>query len=100
MTPGFFTIPVGVNYLTGQGSCHLEAGLGVTGVLVKGDYSTADILGNTFSNTSNKFGVAFVPGIGYRYAAPGKGFQFRVVLSPLISVGTVFFGGISVGYKF
>jgi len=96
--PGFITIPVGVNYLTGQSADHLELGLGVTGAIAEGNFSTTSIFGDV--NSSNKFVIALVPSIGYRYARPGKGIQFRVVLSPVISSSAVFFGGISIGYKF
>lgn len=48
-----------------------------------------------------RVGISFVPGIGYRYASPGKGITGRIFFSPLIgSGGVVCRDGVSMGYKF
>lgn len=97
-TPAMLTIPVGINYVTGTGRHHLEAGIGATYVHMSGTISS-DFWG--FSDNVNGGGVGFVPSIGYRSGKVGKGLQFRAVISPVIgSGGTVFWAGVSFGYKF
>jgi hypothetical protein len=89
------TFPVGLNYLTGQGPHHLEAGIGVTPV-------TATV--SFFEDDDNETGTAtfVMPTIGYRYASKGKGFVGRIYVGPVFAGGSVFFpwGGISAGIKF
>ena len=92
-TTSFLTVPLGINYLLGRGPSYLELGAGAT--YVSGSVS---LFG---SDNEKASGVGFVPSIGYRYAKLGKGFQGRAFISPIIgSGGGVFWGGISIGYKF
>ncbi|MBL7744358.1 MAG: hypothetical protein JNN00_12855 [Chitinophagaceae bacterium] len=87
------TIPVGLNYVAGKGPHHFEAGLGAT--YVSGSFSLLD------SDEEKGSGVGFVPSGGYRYASPEKGLQARVFISPFFgSGGSVFWAGLSIGYKF
>ena len=95
-TPTIFTIPIGINHLAGKAPHYFESGIGVDYLNVSGEWgilnSNVNVKGSTF---------LFVPSVGYRYAKTGKAFQARVVLSPLIgSGGTLFFGGVSLGFKF
>jgi len=85
--PVDFTIPIGINHLAGKGPHYFESGLGLT-----------FISGSEIGRGSELF---FIPGIGYRYAKIGKGFQGRFVTTPLIGHGGVtFYLGASVGFKF
>ena len=82
------TFPVGINYLLGKGSHHLEAGAGVT-------FATEE-----FSPGGERVSsVFFVPSLGYRYQRP-KGFTFRLFASPFIAGKTEFSAGLSLGASF
>lgn len=93
LTSGIFTVPVGLNYLTGSNGNYLELGAGISAItLTDGE----DFFEN---NSSGVFGhVTF----GYRYQPIKKGFTARVFVSPLITGAGVFpfYGGISAGFKF
>lgn len=97
-TPTILTIPVAINHLAGKAPNYFESGLGLTYAYVSGNVSS-DFWGY---DEEVKGGVLlFVPSVGYRYANTGKGFQVRVIISPLISsAGAAFWGGFSVGLKF
>lgn len=84
------TFPVAVNYLTGKGSHHLEASAGLT-------FANEAFNPHGGTRISSTF---FVPGLGYRYQPPGKGFSFRVFAAPFIGKQTQFWGGLSVGRRF
>ena len=85
--PVDFTIPIGINHLAGKGPHYFESGLGLT-----------FISGSEIGRGSELF---FIPSIGYRYAKIGKGFQGRIVTTPLIGSGGIeFYLGASVGFKF
>jgi hypothetical protein len=86
------TIPAGLNYLAGKGPHYFEGGLGAT-------YISGSV--KIFDEEGKGNGLIFVPSAGYRYAAKGKGFQARIIISPLIGGGTaIFWGGISIGFTF
>ena len=86
--PVDFTIPIGINHLAGKGPHYFESGLGLT--FISG--------GREVGSGSYLF---FIPSLGYRYAKIGKGFQGRIVITPLIgSGGSRFYLGASVGFKF
>jgi hypothetical protein len=85
--PVDFTIPIGINHLAGKGPHYFESGLGLT-----------FISGSEVGSGNQLF---FIPNIGYRYAKIGKGFQGRIVTTPLIGSGGIeFYLGASVGFKF
>jgi hypothetical protein len=85
--PVDFTIPIGINHLAGKGPHYFESGLGLT-----------FISGSEVGSGNQLF---FIPSIGYRYAKIGKGFQGRIVTTPLIGSGGIeFYLGASVGFKF
>jgi hypothetical protein len=97
-TPSILTIPIGVNHLAGKAPNYFESGLGVTYAYVNGNISSdfweynEKVKGGT---------VLFIPSIGYRHAKTGKAFQWRIVVSPIISSPEIsFWAGLSLGYKF
>lgn len=96
-TPFFLTIPVGINYLVGKAPHYFESGLGLTYMYTSGTM-TSDFWGYE-EDVSGSY-AAFVPSIAYRHAKAGKAFQYRIIISPVISNGAVFWGGLSVGYQF
>jgi hypothetical protein len=95
--PTTWTIPVGVNYLFGRRRHYLETGLGLTPYFFNGTVS--DVMG--IQKNDKGIGMLLIPSAGYRYAPPGKAFQGRLFVSPLIgSGGADFYWGLSGGYKF
>ena len=97
-TSTWLTLPFGINYLAGKAPNYFEAGLGGTFVSGNAGDSFDEIFGES---GREKFStVAFVPSAGYRHAREGKGFTWRVFISPLIAGGGAFFwGGVSLGVK-
>ena len=96
-TPTIWTVPIGVNYLIGGGRHYFEPGLGVTYFFFSG--TTSDFWG--INEKDKGSGILFVPSAGYRYAPPGKAFQGRIFVSPVInSEGANFWWGLSTGIKF
>lgn len=92
VTPTIITIPLGLNYLAGNGPHHLEIGAGITLATAKSDL---------FGDEENAFGAAFVPSLGYRYQPRHRGFTARVFASPFIGQGgATFFAGVSGGIRF
>lgn len=93
-TSTFVTIPIGLNYLAGKGPHYFEAGAG--GTIGTGKFK------NFFGAEAGEkeTGVVFVPSIGYRYQPIKKGLTGRIVLSPLIGNGFMWFGGVSIGMRF
>ena len=89
---GGLTVPIGINYLAGKRSHYLEAGLGAT-ILTLESFTL-------FGEDVNTSAVAFVPSVGYRYQPLQNGFTGRIFVSPFISDGSVFWAGVSAGYKF
>jgi hypothetical protein len=94
--PTILSVPVGINYLAGKAPNYFEAGLGTTYLYAKGHFTFF-----FFGTDGTLRQLVFIPSAGYRYAKPGRSFQFRISITPYIfSGGTAFYGGISVGYKF
>lgn len=90
---GVFTVPVGVNYITGSDTHFAEIGAGLCYV--------AASTGNTyFDNTSNLVVAYF--NFGYRFQPIKNGLTYRIFLSPLLTAAGVvpFYGGASIGVKF
>jgi len=85
---GVVTFPFGLNYVSGKGDHHFEAGTTFTVVTAAFDIS---------DNGSTWF---LLPHFGYRYSKPSNSFNARIYIGPLIGDGFVFFpfGGLSVGY--
>ena len=90
---GVFTIPIGINYLTGSGSHFAELGAGFCSVSLSN--------GNTFFDNESSTIIGFI-NFGYLFQPEKKGLTFRVFISPLFTAaGTVpFYGGASAGIKF
>ena len=90
---GIFTLPVGLNYLSGSNGNYFELGGGVSAVTISDGQSL-------FSNNTSTI-IGFI-NLGYRYQPEKSGFTGRVFFSPLISQAGVLpiYGGISAGYKF
>ncbi len=85
-------IPVEVNYLTGEGNSHFEAGLG----MMNGRYHMPNV---------TSYGYYFYLNLGWRYQKP-EGFMFRVGVSPSFGSGShyvekkAFFPYIGIGWSF
>lgn len=92
LNEGVFTVPVGLNHLSGKDGHYLELGAGGSLIII----SDGEIFDE---QNSTVFGYL---NVGYRYQPLKKGFTGRVFLSPIIAGGTVFpfYGGISLGFKF
>jgi hypothetical protein len=82
------TFPLGVNYLFGKGSHHLEVGAGVT--FANEEFSPS---GERVASTY------FVPSLGYRFQRP-KGFSFRLFASPFLGKINELSAGLSFGASF
>jgi len=68
------TFPLMVNYISGKGKNHFEAGTGLCGVNIK-------------TEGTNEFNMDLTFVIGYRYQRSGKkGFVFRAGLCPYIPI--------------
>jgi len=93
-------IPFSINHLAGKGPSYFESGLGVT--FVSGSVGPGSLFeGWTDGTTEHGNGLAFIPSIGYRYAAfEKKGIVARFTVCPIIAAGTsTFWIGISGGLK-
>jgi hypothetical protein len=99
----FVTVPVLLNALTGAGNHHLELGAGV----LLGSRTVTRTLGGG----SERSTIVDATGtLGYRRQRPGRGWVFRLGLTPFYGFGSEeeaypekgFFlsGGLSVGYSF
>lgn len=93
LTAGIFTIPVGINYLSGRDGHYLELGAGATAITITD--------GEEFFDNSNSTIFGHL-NFGYRYQPETKGLTARVFVTPLITAAGVFpfYGGVSVGFKF
>lgn len=94
LNAGVFTLPVGLNYLSGKEGHYFEAGAGASLLSLSNGETVFD------ANSSTVIGYL---SLGYRYQPIKKGFTGRVFLSPLIIPEGgffPFFGGISAGFKF
>lgn len=94
LNAGVFTLPVGLNYLSGKDGHYFEAGAGAS------LFSLSDGESVFEANSSTVIGYL---SLGYRYQPIKKGFTGRVFLSPLIVPESGFFpfyGGVSAGFKF
>ena len=94
----FTGFPIMANYLTGEGTSHLELGIGVVAarVSVQGQ--------GTFLGAEFEAGKSVVLGtatLGYRAQPKDGGFVFRIGLTPLFTFsGVQLFGGLSLGHAF
>ena len=88
-------IPLTVSWISHpQLNHHLELGGGVT--VVTGDSQDLFETADDDKKHNGAFGTAI---IGYRYQKPGRGFQFRAALTPLIASGEFqLWPGFSFGY--
>ncbi len=106
-----FTLPVGLNYLLGNGKHYFEMGLGATFLAYKNElsrtyydqYSGSSV---TFENDNeyygvNNNGVLGTMTFGYRLQPTPSGFSFRAQFNTLFGYGNFTpFGGLSLGYTF
>lgn len=89
--------PVMINYLSGQGSHHLEVGLGIFAAWIKGD----DFWGIDL-NTDEKFMPLYTATIGFRHQPREGGIVYKIGFTPLFDGngnGNIW-GGLSLGYAF
>lgn len=94
----FTGFPIMLYYLSGDGSSHLELGVGIVP-------STVSVTGHEIFLGSDISGSASVlletATIGYRLQPRDGGFLFRIGLTPLMSSGSVqLSGGLSIGAAF
>lgn len=90
------SIPFLVSYITGNKRSHFELGGG--------------FLAGRFTDYSGSASILDITGfLGYRYQTTGKGFLFRIGLTPFLTLdnkanypekGVTLSGGISLGYHF
>jgi hypothetical protein len=89
------TVPFQLNFLIGDNSSMIEAGVGATFL-----HSTGDNKGKTWE-FDKITGFVATGSIGYRYQPQQKGISFRVAFVPILyDEGIIPAGGISVGYTF
>ncbi|MBI3139052.1 MAG: hypothetical protein HYZ15_10735 [Sphingobacteriales bacterium] len=98
-------LPLGINFLTGDGFHHVEFGLTLVPLVEK--YQQLFSAGNISDKK-----LYIIPGAGYRYQPPGGGFFFKIIAAPIIYLdppsdhfwkmdGTVYAGGsIGAGISF
>lgn len=70
-------IPLGINFLKGDGFHHFEFGLTVVPLVEK--YRQLFSAGNISDKK-----LYIIPGAGYRYQPPGGGFFFKIIAAPVI----------------
>ena len=89
------TIPLMINFLSGENAHHLELGAGLTPFIYSEENPDNDIFDVSGST------VLFSSVIGYRYQKPEGGFLFKLGFTPLTNF-KVFapWAGISLGYSF
>ena len=95
---GIFSVPIGLNYLSGSKGNYFEWGAGASIVTL----SESDFwLSNNSTTTTSTSIIGFI-NLGYRYQPEKKGFTGRIFISPLFSGDGFFpfYGGISAGFKF
>jgi len=88
-------VPLTVSWISHPASNHhLELGGGIT--IAAGDRQDLYDLGGN----DNQFSTVLATGIvGYRYQKPGRGFQFRAALTPVVTSGEILpWAGVSFGY--
>lgn len=93
-------VPFGINHLAGNGPSYFESGLGVT--FVSGSVGPGSLFeGWNDGTTEHGNGLAFIPSIGYRYAAFEKnGIVGRFTICPIFAAGASnFWIGISGGLR-
>lgn len=95
-----FSIPIDLNYISGQGKNHFEFGLGIS----NGLYKEEDIFKK---KTINDWGFFVYSNIGYRFQGR-RGIIFRTGLTPSLNLGgkhgvqrsALIYPYISLGYTF
>jgi hypothetical protein len=95
----FRSFPVMVNYLIGKKSSHLELGLGIQPVFMKGEF---DVFYFIHADEQDKgSGILGLSTIGYRYQKDEGGLIFRIGVNPVISSDGIYpAAGLSLGYGF
>jgi hypothetical protein len=92
----FTGFPVTVNYLTGEGTAHLEVGIGIIPATVS--FQGRDVFfGSEVDGRANT--VLGTATLGYRSQARDGGFVFRIGLTPLFTFKEAqLWGGLSLGF--
>ena len=94
----FTGFPIMVNYLSGQGTSHLELGIGVVPAIISFQGRMIFFGGEVSGETITVLGTAT---IGYRAQSRDGGFVFRIGLTPLFTLkGSQISGGLSLGFAF
>ena len=93
------SFPLMVNYMTGSRASHLEAGVGIMPLFVRGDFSVFYFLGESENNRVTA--ILGIATIGYRYQRRESGFIFRADATPVFNRSGIYVGfGLSLGYGF
>ncbi len=108
----FMSVPLGLNYLAGDGSHRLEIGAGACPGLYHRSYDVHKYneAGEQIANekkSENLFGCIAYANVGYRFTAK-NGLQIRCGLSPILAFGNKhadkkvrpFYPYVSIGYAF
>lgn len=108
----FISVPLGLNYLAGNGSHRLEVGAGACPGLYRRSYDVRKYneAGEQIAKdkkSENLFGCIAYANVGYRYTAK-NGLQLRCGISPILAFGNkhadkkirAFYPYVSVGYAF
>lgn len=95
---GFTGFPVTANYLSGEGSSHLELGAGIVPTILSIDGEEV-FLGSKVRDRETV--VLETLTIGYRFQGVDGGLVFRIAFTPLLVLDRFLpFGGISLGVAF
>jgi hypothetical protein len=82
-TTNFFSIPIGVNILSGSKNHHFEFGIGTS--YLKG-LSISSIGEENNKKDYPTKAIYFIPSVGYRFDKLTKGIIFKIYYSPLIVI--------------
>jgi hypothetical protein len=94
----FTGFPILVNYLSGEGSSHLDAGIGIMPCFLEFDGEEVFFQSNHKGSASVVLGIG---NLGYRYQQRDGGFVFRIGLTPLFTMDEFrLTAGLSLGFGF
>jgi len=94
----FTGFPIMVNYLSGEGSSHLELGIGVIPAVISFDGQVIFFDTEFNEEATTVLGTAT---LGYRLQPQDGGFVFRIGLTPLFTFKEAqLTGGLSLGFAF
>jgi len=96
----FTGFPIMINYLTGEGTSHLELGIGVIPMILSSP-ERENFLGLFHVEERTMTTVLATATVGYRAQPQDGGFVFRIGLTPFFTFkGAALSGGLSLGFAF